>query len=585
MPQDIVRTLVSQALEVALRQAQAANELTLQHFPVLPLDPPKNSEWGDFASSVAMVLAKSERRKPMDVANIILEKLNKGSDLFEKVEIAKPGFLNMTVKQKYWIKVLFEIEEQEERYGWSKIGSEKNVLLEFVSANPTGPLHVGHGRGAALGEAIARLLTASGHNVSREYYVNDAGRQMKHLGASVWARYQERCGRVVDFPQDGYQGAYLKEVASHLYDKVQDTWLTLSPGEAEQKAQEFGKQELLENIRADLKSFGLRFDTWFSEAELLNAGAVEQTLADLKERKLLREEDGALWFCTSQFGDEKDRVVQKQDGDLTYLASDIAYHRDKLLRGFDWLIDIWGADHHGYIPRIEAVMEAYDHPKDRLKVVLVQMVSLMRGGTKVEMSKRTGEFITLREIMDEVGADAAKFFFLMKRADTHFDFDVELAKQQSSDNPVYYVQYAHARVASICRVAQERQIPVPKACDADLSILSHPDDLLFIRKLSAFPSMLQGSAMALEPHRITFYLQELARVLHNYYFKHRILPALSDEGPETMEFGQDQVQDVPHTRAQPTPAQTAARLVLMCMAQRVIRNGLHLLGVSAPEKM
>lgn len=585
MPQDIVRSLVHQALEGALHQAHDRGDLKTDPFPIVTLDPPKRPEWGDFASSVALALAKAERRKPLDVANIILGYMSQQSEIFDKVEIAPPGFLNMTIKQEYWLKVLFEIEEQGERYGWSDVGNGKKILLEFVSANPTGPLHVGHGRGAALGEAIARILLVTGHDVSREYYVNDAGRQMKHLGASVWARYQERCGRTISFPQDGYQGAYLKEVAAHIQDKVQDAWLQLPPEEAAHKAQEFARRELLGRIQEDLKSFGICFDTWFSEAELLKTGAVGHAISDLKDRNLLEEEDGALWFRTSQFGDEKDRVVQKQDGDLTYLASDIAYHRDKLVRGFDLLIDIWGADHHGYIPRIEAVMEAYGHPKDRLKVVLVQMVSLMRGGKKIEMSKRTGEFITLREIMDEVGADAAKFFFLMRRADTHFDFDLELAKQQSADNPVYYVQYAHARVASICRVAKERHIPIPKVGEADLTTLSHSDDLAFIRKLSAYPSTLLGSVMALEPHRITFYLQELARVLHNYYFKHRILPSMPEDVPESMDFGQDQSQEVPLTREQPTPAQTAARLVLMCQAQQVIRNGLHVLGVTAPEKM
>lgn len=585
MPQDIVRQRVINTLHDALRQAKRQGRLKAESLPTLTLDDPKRPEWGDLASTVAMNLAQSEGRPPHEVAQVILDHMMQREVIFDRVEIARPGFLNMTVKRTLWLKVLEQIEEEGEAYGRPDLGKGGRVLVEYVSANPTGPLHVGHGRGAAVGQAIVRLLTAAGYDVVSEYYINDAGRQMKLLGASVWARYQQLLGRQVSFPEDGYRGTYLEAVASHVQERAGAALLDQLPEQAEQQCQALAYEELLDLIKQDLGSFGIVFDGWFSEASLLAEGSVEHALDELRERKLLFEEAGAWWFRSSGFGDEKDRVVRKQDGAYTYLAADIAYHRDKLRRGYDLLIDVWGADHHGYIPRMEAVMQAYGHPKDRLRVMLVQMVNLTRGGQKVEMSKRTGEFVTLRELMDEVGADAAKFFFLMRRSDSHFDFDLELAKQRSTDNPMYYVQYAHARVASLCRVARERGIPVPGARETDLTVLTHPDELALIRKMSAYPTVLEASTVALEPHRITFYLQELAALLHPFYNKHRILPIA-----EVRDQGEDEVTgeaDSASTRmSEPlTPALTAARLVLMQQVQRVIRNGLGILGVTAPDRM
>ena len=585
MAQGIVRDRVIGALHEALRRAKEKGELRAEPFPALTVDLPKRPEWGDLASTVAMALARTERRPPHDVARIILDNMREPDAIFDRVEIAHPGYLNMTIKQELWLKALEEIEEEGRAYGRSDLGRGRRMLIEYVSANPTGPLHVGHGRGAALGQAIARLLAVTGHEVVSEYYINDAGRQMKLLGASVWARYQEMEGRTVSFPEEGYQGSYLNTVAGHIRDQLGTSLLSTAPDEAESRCRDLAYRELLEQIRQDLSAFGIQFDSWFSEAALLAAGAVEQALQDLRERKLVCDQEGAWWFRSTKFGDEKDRVVRKQDGDYTYLASDIAYHRDKLLRGYDLLIDVWGADHHGYIPRMQAVMEAYGHPKDRLHVVLVQMVNLLRGGVKVEMSKRSGEFVTLREVMEEVGPDAAKFFFLMRRSDTPLDFDLDLAKQQSADNPVYYVQYAHARVASLLRVAKERGVPVPQAGQADLSQLTHPDELALIRKLSVYPSMLQGSAVALEPHRITFYLQELAALLHTYYYKHRILPVATAELPEGQEFAKGGGGSVTRTPESLTPELTGARLVLMKQVQQVVRNGLDILGIGAPERM
>lgn len=586
MPHEIVRGKVTEALQQALQQAKQKGQLTVETWPSITLDFPKRPEWGDLATAIAMSLASHERRSPKDVAQIILDNLDQPRSVFDRVEIAAPGFLNMTVKRDLWMKVLSQIEAEGNAYGQNDLGKGRRVLVEYVSANPTGPMHIGHGRGAAVGDAVANLLRASGFDVSREYYINDAGRQMKLLGQSVYARYQQRNGRAVAFPEDGYQGTYVDQLAEQAQARLGADLAALPLEQAQQQCQEFAYREMFEVIRQDLWSFHIAFDSWASEASLLSAGAVTSALEELRRKELLFDQEGAVWFRSSAFGDEKDRVIRKQDGEYTYLASDVAYHRDKLQRGYDLLIDVWGADHHGYIPRMQAVVQAFGYPKDRLRVVLVQMVNLLRGGKKVEMSKRAGEFVTLREVVDEVGADVAKFFFLMRSSDRHLDFDLELAKQQSADNPVYYVQYAHARVASLFRVAESRGIAVPKPSEADLEALTDPDEFTLVRKLSAYPPVVEGSALALEPHRIVFYLQELAQLLHTFYFKHRILPpAVEGDASDAGQFVKDAtVSSVKH-REQLTPRLTGARLALMGQVGQVIRNGLGLLGVSAPERM
>ncbi|MEW6544915.1 MAG: arginine--tRNA ligase [Nitrospirota bacterium] len=585
MSRDPVQDTVIEALQDALQRAKKKGQLRIEPFPAVTLDLPKRPEWGDLASTLAMTLASSEQRSPQDIAQIILENIPRREAIFERVEIAYPGFLNMTVKRDLWLEVLNEIEEQGLAYGRNDFGQGRRILVEYVSANPTGPLHVGHGRGAAVGQAIAHLLAAAGYDVVQEYYINDAGRQMKLLGASVYTRYRELHGRSVPFPEDGYQGAYIETVAAKVQEQLGSSLLEMPAEQAEERCRDLAYRELLEAIQQDLRSFGIEFDSWQSEAALLASGAVEQVLDDLGKKGLLFEQDGALWFRSSAYGDEKDRVVRKKEGEYTYLASDVAYHRDKLLRGYDLLIDIWGADHHGYIPRMQAVVQAYGHPKERLRVVLVQMVNLLRGGRKVEMSKRAGEFVTLREVVEEVGADAAKFFFLMRRSDTHLDFDLELAKQQSAENPVYYVQYAHARIASLFRVAQERGIRVPRPAEAKLELLADPDELAVIRKLAAYPSVVRASALALEPHRVTFYLQELAALLHTFYYKHRILPPAADVDAASAERFVKAGTVSKRSGEQVTPSLTAARLALMREAQQVFRNGLGLLGITAPERM
>ena len=584
MSSGVVQEKVTSALIGALNGAKKKGQLKSEAWPQVSLDTPKRPEWGDLASTVAMSLAVSEQRAPHDIAQIIIDNLTQREQLFDRVEIVRPGFLNLTIKPAVWQEVLREIEMEGSAYGRAELGQRRRVLVEYVSANPTGPLHVGHGRGAAVGQAVANMLKAVGYDVVSEYYINDAGRQMKLLGTSVYARYEELSNRPVEFPAEGYHGAYITAVAERLKQQLGPELAGRAATEVEERCRTFANRELLSLIREDLKSFGVEFESWFSEASLVSSGAVERVLDELKSQQFLFEQEGAWWFRSSAFGDEKDRVVRKQDGEYTYLASDIAYHRDKLQRGYDLLIDVWGADHHGYIPRMQAVVQAYGYPKDRLQVVLVQMVNLLRGGKKVEMSKRAGEFITMREVIDEVGADAAKFFFLMRDSDSHLDFDLELAKQRSSDNPVYYVQYAHARIASLWRVAAARGITCPLPSETDLTILTDPDELGLIRKLSAYPSVLQGSAMAYEPHRMTYYLQQLAGLLHTFYNKHRILPPAADRDllagtPEGLAPGEGLQKEAP------TPERTAARLALMSGVQQVLKNGLGVLGISAPEQM
>ncbi len=584
MSQGVVQEKVTNALLDALKGAKEKGQLKSEAFPLLSLDAPKRPEWGDLASTVAMSLASAEQRAPHDIARIIVENLPQREQLFDRVEIVKPGFLNLTVKPALWQEVLREIESQGAAYGRADLGGKHRVLVEYVSANPTGPLHVGHGRGAAVGQAVVRMLEAVGYDVVSEYYINDAGRQMKLLGASVYARYQELSGQPAEFPADGYHGSYIEAVAERIKSKFGDTFAGLSPAEIEDRCRSLAYKELLDLIRDDLKSLGIEFQSWFSEASLLASNSVDRVLEELRTRQLLFEQEGAWWFRSSTFGDEKDRVVKKQDGEYTYLATDIAYHRDKLQRGYDLLIDVWGADHHGYIPRMQAVMQAYGHPKDRLHVILVQLVKLLRGGVEVKMSKRTGEFITMREVIDEVGSDAAKFYFLMRDSKTHLEFDLELAKQRSADNPVYYVQYAHARISSLWRVAASRGIACSLPSETDLTVLTDPDELGLIRKLSAYPSVLQAGAVGYEPHRMTYYLQQLAALLHTFYNKHRILPPAADKDvleqvPPGIATGQE------FQRETLTPERTRGRLALMSGVQQVIRNGLAVLGISAPDQM
>jgi arginyl-tRNA synthetase len=524
----------------------------------IEVEVPPNDVFGDMATPVAMSLSKILRKPPRKIAEDLV-KLIEADPVFEKIEIAGPGFINFLFTREYLHSEMKKLLRDKSSFLRADIGNGKRVQIEFVSANPTGPLHLGHGRGAATGEALANLLQAAGFHVEREYYINDAGRQVKLLGLSVFARYQQLLGIEYPFPEDGYKGAYIEVIAAGLIQAKAKEYAQKTFDEVADIFIDYSYKEILSDIKEDLKYFGVIFNTWQSERELFQSGEVLQTIEDLREKDYVYEKEGATWFRSTAFGDDKDRVMIKQDGEYTYFTSDMAYHRKKIEKEYDELIDIWGADHHGYIPRVQAVIEALGYPKEKLKVLLVQIVSLLRGGKPVQMSKRAGEFVTLREVMDEVGADTTKFIFLTRRPDSHLDFDLEVAKAQSSENPVFYVQYANARINSIFFHAKERGISAEMLHDADFSMLSTPEELRIIKKLLIYPMIFEGAVNAHEPHRITFYLQELSGMFHPYYNKSRIV---SDEGELTR-----------------------ARLAL-CEAVRItIKDGLEILGISIPEKM
>ena len=554
-----MKETITDILLEALSRAKEKGELKLENQPAIVLETPREKSHGDLATTLALTLAKPESRPPRMIAEIILSNIQDEAGIIEKTEIAGPGFINFTLKQDRWKQTLFEIDEEGQQYGLKNIGKGEKVLLEFVSANPTGPLHVGHGRGAALGDALGNLLAAVGYDVTREFYINDAGRQVRLLALSVYSRYQQSLGNDVPFPEDGYHGGYIEEVAQGFTRLHGNKYQKVAFDDCVDAFAEYGRETMLADIRTDLEAFGVRFDTWFSEASLLKDGSVQRSLDELMESRNLYEQEGALWLRSTMFGDDKDRVVVKKDKSYTYLATDIAYHRNKLGRGFKSLVNIWGADHHGYIPRVQAVIQAFGHPKDSLHVLLVQLVAILRHGQPVPMSKRAGNFVTLRDVVQDVGADATRFIFLTRRSDSHLDFDLDVAKEQSRENPVYYVQYAHARLASLAREAESRAIPVPRKDEVDIALLDVEEEQKIIKALAKYPEIIEEAALAYEPHRLTFYLQDLAGLLHSYYFKHRVIT-------------EDR-------------ARTGAKLFLMKQVKTVIQSALRILGVNAPEKM
>ncbi len=519
----------------------------------------KDPGHGDYASNVAMILASQVRKNPREIAKILSAEIEDRDGVLEKVEIAGPGFLNFFIREGGLARLLETVDRQGEQYGSSNLGQGRRVQIEFVSANPTGPLHIGHARGAVVGDVMANILEAVGYRVFREYYINDAGNQMNNLGKSLLLRYRELLGGTAEFPEGCYRGDYIRELASELLKRDGDRHLHEKPEELIPLFTDYAAGAILEGIKEDLLIFGCVFDLYFSERELYREDGVGKLLRELEEKDFVYREGEALWFRTTAFGDEKDRVVVRQNGDPTYFAADIAYHRNKFQRGFETVIDIWGADHHGYIPRMSAAVQALGYEKDALKVILVQLVNLLREGKPVAMSTRSGEFVTLREVVDEVGKDAARYNFLMRRSDSHLDFDLELAKKQSSENPVYYVQYAHARICSILRIAAERGHAVPAFAGADLSLLQLPEEIELVKGITRFPEVLEGAARTLEPHRLTFYLNDLAALFHSYYNKNKVI---SEDG-----------------------ALTGARLFLSRSVLTILKNALKILGVSAPEKM
>jgi len=575
----------------------------------------RDKSHGDFACNVAMVLAKTARRKPRDLADAVVDKLPE-SDQVEKVEIAGPGFINFFMSEAAFQNVVTAIFDAGEAYGRSTIGNDKRVQVEFVSANPTGPLHVGHGRGAAYGAAVADLLAAAGFQVHREYYVNDAGRQMDILATSVWLRYLDLCGEELPFPANGYKGDYIWDIAATLHrehgeafrqpaEKVTadipadepaggDTDSSgtnrvdgtspegLQPGKAGDKEAHIdalvtraksllgadayetvfdaGLEAILGDIRQDLEEFGIAYEEWYPERSLVRSGKVDEAIERLQATGHIYEESGALWFRSTDFGDEKDRVVVRDNGVKTYFASDIAYHMDKLERGFERVIDVWGADHHGYVPRVKAALAALSDDPSKLDVLLVQFAILYRGGEKASMSTRSGDFVTLRELREEVGNDAARFFYVMRKCEQHLDFDLDLAKSQSNDNPVYYIQYAHARICSVMRQLEEKGLSYDRSTGLHhVGELNEEHEKALLRTLSRYPEVVEGAALTHEPHQLAHYLRELANDFHTYYNAHQFLV---DQGA---------VRD--------------ARISLILAARQVLANGLGLLGVSAPETM
>jgi arginyl-tRNA synthetase len=582
---------IEQLVVTALQQLAAQDMIPSDSLTEPKIERARDSKHGDFATNAALVLAKPAGKNPRDLAQAIIDTLP-SSDLVEKCDIAGPGFINFTLSSNAYHSLIPTIISQADQYGRSDLGAGKKVQVEYVSANPTGPLHVGHGRGAAYGSVVADLLEAVGYQVHREYYVNDAGRQMDILATSVWLRYLELCDEGLTFPANGYKGDYVWDIAATLHrDHGEDYKVAVEtlfegvpadePDGGDKEAHidgliqqakkllgdnryrfvfELGLNTILDDIRDDLSLFGVNYEEWYSERSLMESGAVNQVIERLRSSGHLYEKGGALWFRSTDFGDEKDRVVVRDNGQTTYFASDIAYHLDKLERGFERVIDVWGADHHGYVPRVKAALQALGEDANKLDVLLVQFAILYRGGEKVQMSTRSGEFVTLRELRKEVGADAARFFYVMRKCEQHMDFDLDLAKSQSNDNPVYYVQYAHARICSVLQQAAEQKITIasdPKGID--YACLRESQEEALLTNLAKYPEALELSALNEEPHQLTHYLRDLATDFHTYYNAHKFL-----------------VEDA---------KLRDARLQLILATRQVIRNGLGLLGVSAPEKM
>ena len=517
---------------------------------------PREEANGDYSTNIAFLLAPKVRKSPTDIAKTLIGNME-FHGVCEKVEVAAKGFINFYVRDDMWRAALREISDQGLNSLVPDVGEGRKVLIEFVSSNPTGPLHIGHGRGAAVGDVLANIMKRAGYNVVKEYYVNDAGKQIDTLGQSTYARWKELTGDAVPLEEHYYQGDYVKDIASLIVES--NVAVPAEKAEAIAFMSKFASDFVLDGIKKDLEDFGVLFDNYFRETRLYESGEVEETLATLKDKGYAYEKDGALWFKTSMFEKDEDRVLIKSDGEKTYFASDIAYHKDKFDRRFDTLIDIWGSDHHGYIPRMRASIEALGRGKDSLKVLLIQFVTLIKDGKPVGMSTRAGQFTTLKEVLNEVGRDAARFFFLMRKSDAHLEFDLDLAKKTTNENPVFYIQYAHARIESIFRVAKDEGIDLASVKTARVDLLTEKDEITLIKGILHFFDVIEGSAKSLEPHRITFYLLDLVGRFHSYYNKTRVI------------VGDREL--------------TMARLLLLATLQQVIKDALALLGVSAPERM
>lgn len=548
---------IQQQIKDALHDAVVKADLIEGEVPDIILETPRQKENGDYATNIAMRLTKLAKMPPRNVAEAIIAQLDKEAASIEKIDVAGPGFINITLKKDYLQDVVRTVFDKGAAYGRSDAGQQERIQVEFVSANPTGDLHLGHARGASVGDSLCNVLDFAGYDVAREYYINDAGNQIDNLARSVEARYFQALGEGMDMPADGYHGQDIIEIGQQLVEEYGDKYKNIDPKERYDFFRAYGLEFELNKLKNDLANFRVQFDNWFSETSLYGSGKIENALDKLRENGHVYEEDGATWFRSTTFGDDKDRVLIKKDGSFTYITPDIAYHEDKIQRGFDKLINIWGADHHGYIPRMKAAIEALGYEKDTLEVIVSQMVQLFKDGERMVMSKRTGKAVTLRELVEDVGLDAVRYFFVMRSGDTQMDFDLDLAVSESNENPVYYAQYAHARISSILRQATEADLAA-SLDHLDLLTAEHEIDLL--KKVGDFPKVVADAAKARAPHRIANYIQELAATFHSFYNAEKVLD------PENRE-------------------RSEARLALITATRTTLANALQLIGVSAPERM
>ncbi|EIA5780509.1 arginine--tRNA ligase [Staphylococcus pseudintermedius] len=548
---DQVKQTLIQEIEKSIQQANIVESI-----PEIKIEIPKDTKNGDYATNIAMVLTKLAKRNPREIAQLIVDHLDTEAAHVKKIDIAGPGFINFYLDSSYLNAVIDQALELDTQFGRVAESKNKKILVEYVSANPTGDLHIGHARNAAVGDTLCNILDAAGYDVTREYYINDAGNQITNLAKSIEVRYLQHLGQKAEMPADGYHGQDIKNIGADLAEK-QPNLMDLSDDERLKTFRQLGVDYEMAKLKQDLADFNIHFDNWFSETSLYEKGEIKAVLERMKENGYTYEQDGATWLRTTDFKDDKDRVLIKKDGTYTYFLPDIAYHYDKFQRGNDNLINLFGADHHGYINRLKASLETFGVDSDRLEIQIMQMVRLMQDGEEVKMSKRTGNAITLREIMDEVGIDAARYFLTMRSADTHFDFDMALAKEQSQDNPVYYAQYAHARICSILRQAEAQGYQVEKA--ADYQTITNDKAIELLKKVAEFEPMIEGAAEARAPHRVTNYIQDLAAHFHKFYNAEKVLT-------------EDQ-------------AKTKAHLALIDAVRITLRNALQLVGVTAPEQM
>jgi arginyl-tRNA synthetase len=535
-----------------------ANLATEEQIPDVILEIPKEKTHGDYSTNMAMQLTRVAKKAPRMIAEAIIEHFDRSKASIEKMELAGPGFINFYMNNAYLTDLIPTVLEAGEKYGETTVGGRQKIQVEFVSANPTGDLHLGHARGAAVGDSLCNILDKAGYEVSREYYINDAGNQINNLAYSVEARYFQALGLDKAMPEDGYHGADIIEIGKTLAEEFGTKYKDADEQERFEFFREYGLKYEMAKLQKDLEDFRVRFDVWFSETSLYKNGKIDEALEALRQNGYIYEEDGATWLRSMDFGDDKNRVLIKQDGSYTYLLPDIAYHKDKLNRGFEKLINIWGADHHGYIPRMKAAIQSLGYDREALEVEIIQLVHLYKNGEKMKMSKRTGKAVTMRDLVDEVGLDATRYFFAMRSADTHMDFDLDLAVSESNENPVYYAQYAHARICSILRAGEEQGIHVDSS--ADFSLVASEKEIDLLKKLGEFPQAVGEAAVKRMPHRITNYIFELASTFHSFYNAEKVL-------------------DPEH------PERTRARLGLVKAVQVSLRNALALIGVSAPEKM